>query len=116
VLGLEHAGDQSGYLYAVSQQGRIYRFDQNSSNPVAEIWLDITDRLVSGGERGLLGLAFHPEFTDNGKFYVNYTAPARCAPLFLPLKQTLIPVMHFLIPKPFCWFSTSHFQTTMAVI
>jgi glucose/arabinose dehydrogenase len=75
VLGLEHAGDQSGYLYPVSQQGRIYRFDQNSSNPVAEIWLDISDRLVSGGERGLLGLAFHPEFTDNGKFYVNYTAP-----------------------------------------
>jgi hypothetical protein len=75
VLGLEHAGDQSGYLYAVSQQGRIYRFDKNSSNPTAEIWLDITDRLISGGERGLLGLAFHPDFSNNGLFYVNYTAP-----------------------------------------
>ncbi|MBE0662155.1 MAG: PQQ-dependent sugar dehydrogenase [Bacteroidales bacterium] len=76
ILGLEHAGDQSGYLYPVSQQGRIYRFDKNSSNPTAEIWLDITDRLVSGGERGLLGLAFHPDFADNGRFYVNYTAPS----------------------------------------
>lgn len=75
LLGLEHAGDQSGYLYAVSQQGRIYRFDKNGSNTTAEIWLDITDRLVSGGERGLLGLAFHPDFASNGRFYVNYTAP-----------------------------------------
>jgi glucose/arabinose dehydrogenase len=75
VLGLEHAGDQSGHLYAVSQQGRIYRFDKSSTNPTAEIWLDITDRLISGGERGLLGLAFHPDFSNNGLFYVNYTAP-----------------------------------------
>jgi glucose/arabinose dehydrogenase len=75
VLGLTTAGDGSGYLYAISQQGRIYRFDQNSSNPSAVLWLDISDRLISGGERGLLGMAFHPDFVNNGLFYVNYTAP-----------------------------------------
>ncbi len=82
VLGLKHTGDGSTYLYAVSQQGQVYRFDRLAANPQVELWLDISDRLVSGGERGLLGLAFHPDFSNNGKFYVNYTAPS-------PLRTTV---------------------------
>src|SRR6185295_9875042 len=35
--------------------------------------LDITSRVTSGGERGLLGLAFHPQYPSNPRFYVNYT-------------------------------------------
>ena len=38
------------------------------------MFLDIKDRVLSGGERGLLGLAFHPNFSSNGFFYVDYTA------------------------------------------
>jgi glucose/arabinose dehydrogenase len=36
-------------------------------------FLDIRNRVGSGGERGLLSIAFHPDYTDNGLFYVNYT-------------------------------------------
>src|SRR2546429_9269950 len=36
-------------------------------------FLDITDRVASGGEEGLLGLAFHPNYASNGYFYVDYT-------------------------------------------
>jgi glucose/arabinose dehydrogenase len=37
------------------------------------VFLDVTDRISAGGERGLLGLAFHPRYATNGFFYVNYT-------------------------------------------
>ena len=40
---------------------------------VATPFLDIRTRVGFGGERGLLGLAFHPRFAENGRFYVNYT-------------------------------------------
>ena len=36
-------------------------------------FLDLTGLVTSGGERGLLGLAFHPDYTANGRFYVSYT-------------------------------------------
>ena len=38
-------------------------------------FLDLSGRICSGGERGLLGLAFHPEYRRNGRFFVNYTDP-----------------------------------------
>jgi glucose/arabinose dehydrogenase len=38
-----------------------------------ETYLDIDERIDSGGERGLLGLAFHPDFASNGRVFVNYT-------------------------------------------
>ena len=54
--------DQRGYIRIVSSSGII------STQP----FLDITNRVVYGGERGLLGIAFHPNFKTNGYFYVNY--------------------------------------------
>ncbi len=74
LLGLETPENDNGYLYALSQQGQIFQIDPNDPDASAEVWLDISGRLVSGGERGLLGLAFHPDFAENGLFYVNYTA------------------------------------------
>jgi glucose/arabinose dehydrogenase len=44
----------------------------------AAVFLDIVKKVDSGGEKGLLGLAFHPDYKDNGYFYVNYT---RSSPL-----------------------------------
>jgi glucose/arabinose dehydrogenase len=57
-------------LYAVEQVGRI-RYLVNGR--VRGTFLDIRDRVVSGGEQGLLSVAFHPQYKTNHLFYVNYT-------------------------------------------
>jgi glucose/arabinose dehydrogenase len=66
-----HAGDGSGRLFVLEQAGRI-RIVENGALR-RRPFLDLTDRVLSGGERGLLGLAFHPEFRSNGRFFVDYT-------------------------------------------
>ena len=78
MVHLTHAGDGSGRLYVVLQEGRIVSFDPTTEGGPAEgtepdVFLDIRDRVRAGGERGLLGLAFDPEYAFNGRFYVNYT-------------------------------------------
>ncbi|MEE2665033.1 MAG: PQQ-dependent sugar dehydrogenase [Myxococcota bacterium] len=68
-------GDESR-LFVVEQAGRIRIVDLTAEPPalVATAFLDITDRVVNdANERGLLGLAFHPDFQNNGWFYVDYT-------------------------------------------
>jgi len=75
-LDLQHAGDGSNRIFVVEQAGRIKVFPNNSSVTTTKTFLDITDRVTSGGETGLLGLAFHPNYESNGYFYVNYTAPS----------------------------------------
>jgi len=68
---LTHAGDGSGRLFVVEQAGviRIVREGKISATP----FLDIRDRVESGGEKGLLSVAFHPKYKENGRFFVNYT-------------------------------------------
>ncbi len=63
------AGDPR--LFIVEQAGRIRIVE--SGQLVAQAFLDIRDRVASGGEEGLLGLAFHPNYAGNGYFYVDYT-------------------------------------------
>lgn len=58
-------------LFVVEQGGRI-RILRNGAFAAAP-FLDIATLLVTGGERGLLGLAFHPQFAGNGRFFVDYT-------------------------------------------
>jgi glucose/arabinose dehydrogenase len=69
---LTHAGDGSGDLYAVAQRGLIYRVDVEGALQT-EPFLDIDERMTSGGEQGLLGLAFHPDYESNGRLFVHYT-------------------------------------------
>ena len=73
-VGITHAGDGSGRLFIVLQGGRIVIFD--GVKILSSPFLDITSVVSSGGERGLLGLAFHPNYVGNGSFYVNYTNTA----------------------------------------
>jgi glucose/arabinose dehydrogenase len=68
---LTHAGDGSGRLFVVEQEGNI-RIIENGKL-LATPFLDIRERVSSGGERGLLSVAFHPRYMENGLFYVNYT-------------------------------------------
>jgi glucose/arabinose dehydrogenase len=65
-----HAGDGSGRLFVVEQPGliRIVKQGRLLDTP----FLDITERVRYGGEQGLLGLAFHPGYRQNGRFMVNY--------------------------------------------
>jgi glucose/arabinose dehydrogenase len=71
-VGLAHAGDGSGRLFVVEKVGRIRVF-QDGELLTAPL-LDISDRVGSAeNEQGLLGLAFHPGFAENGLFFVNYT-------------------------------------------
>jgi glucose/arabinose dehydrogenase len=67
-----HAGDGSGRLFVVEKAGTIVVLEEEGPQP--EPFLDIRDRVGSGGnEQGLLGLAFHPQFSSNGWFFVYYT-------------------------------------------
>ena len=61
----------SKQLFVVSQPGKVFVMvgGKVRSTP----FLDLTDRVTYGGERGLLGLAFHPDYAKNGRFFVNYT-------------------------------------------
>lgn len=69
-VGITNAGDDR--LFVVGQRGTIHIVSADGIVST-QLFLDIRDRLVSGGERGLLGLAFHPQYKTNGYFFVNYT-------------------------------------------
>jgi glucose/arabinose dehydrogenase len=71
-VGLAHAGDGSERLFVIEQAGTIRVIQEGTVLP--DPFLNIRDRVGSqGSEQGLLGLAFHPDYTGNGYFYVNYT-------------------------------------------
>jgi glucose/arabinose dehydrogenase len=65
------AGDTR--LFVIRQTGQVVII---SEGKVAGTFLDISSRMSSGGERGLLGLAFHPSYAENGRLFVRYTNPA----------------------------------------
>ena len=73
---LTHAPGDGDRLYVIEQAGRI-RVIEADGGLRAEPFLDIARAVSSGGERGLLSVAFHPAYEDNGYFYVNYTASVR---------------------------------------
>jgi glucose/arabinose dehydrogenase len=71
-VALTNAGDGSGRLFVVEQAGRI-RVITKSGALRATPFLDIRGRVSCCGERGMLGLAFHPSYETNRRFYVAYT-------------------------------------------
>jgi glucose/arabinose dehydrogenase len=70
-LAITHAGDGSGRLFITLQAGRILIYDGRQLLPAP--FLDIGPLVSTGGERGLLSAAFHPNYASNGFVYVNYT-------------------------------------------
>jgi hypothetical protein len=70
-VAIAHAGDGSGRLFITEQGGRILIYDGSELLPAP--FLDISALLSTGGERGLLSVAFHPNYESNGHFFVNYT-------------------------------------------
>jgi len=75
-----HANDGSHRLFIGEQRGRIYILDDKGVKK-KKPFLDISDKIINSGqawdERGLLGMAFHPQYKTNGHFYVYYSAPNR---------------------------------------
>ncbi len=74
-VDLQYAPDGTDRIFVVEQSGIIKVFENNGGTTTYKTFLNITDRVISGGETGLLGLAFHPDYASNGYFYVDYTTP-----------------------------------------
>jgi hypothetical protein len=77
-IGVRHAGDGSGRLFVIDVEGRI-RVRSTTGTGTGTVFLDIAGGSPPpfgfglGGEGGLLGLAFHPDYAANGRFYIYYT-------------------------------------------
>lgn len=73
---ITHANDGSNRIFLATQQGVIYVIPNRQDVKTAEVFLDIEDKVVyrdNMNEEGLLGLAFHPKFKENGRFFLYYT-------------------------------------------
>jgi glucose/arabinose dehydrogenase len=72
VTDMTGAGDGSNRLFVLEKVGRVRLI--SGGQLAGQAFLDITDRVGSGGsEQGLLGIDFHPDYAQNGLFFVNYT-------------------------------------------
>ncbi len=67
-----HSGDGTNRIFVLEQEGVIKVFDNNPAVKAASTYMDIRDKVDDLGEMGLLGIAFDPNFKENGYFYVNY--------------------------------------------
>jgi glucose/arabinose dehydrogenase len=77
-LTLVESPDNSGRLFVLDQSGQIYIIKDGLKLP--QPFLNIQDKIILEGgpdERGLLGLAFHPDYSSNGRFFVFYSGPLR---------------------------------------
>lgn len=74
-VAIEHAPDGNDWLYVVEQPGQIMVFENDPQVTSMSTFLDIRARVSNANwEEGLLGLAFHPEYEENGYFFVYYSA------------------------------------------
>ena len=71
-IGITNAGDGSGRLF-VNEQGGVIRVIDRDGSLRPQPFVDLSSRIAAGGERGLLGLAFHPRFAQNGRLFVHYS-------------------------------------------
>ena len=72
-LDLQSPSDGTNRIFITEQDGTIQVFQNDISASTSDTFLDITSAVNSGGELGLLGLSFHPNYGENGLFYVFYT-------------------------------------------
>jgi len=71
-IGIVNAGDGTGRLFINERGGRIRVIAANGTLQAAP-FVDLSDRILAGGEQGLLGVAFHPGFEANRRLFVYYT-------------------------------------------
>ncbi|MBY0397394.1 MAG: PQQ-dependent sugar dehydrogenase, partial [Thermoleophilia bacterium] len=73
-LAIASAGDGSGRLFVAEQGGAVYILEGGAVAPTP--FLDISAQVSGGGEQGLLGLAFHPDYPADNRVFVDYTNAA----------------------------------------
>ncbi|HEV8262297.1 MAG TPA: PQQ-dependent sugar dehydrogenase [Burkholderiales bacterium] len=73
VAMLQAPGDNARW-FVVEQSGRVLVFVNNPAVAATAVFVDITGRVTSGGETGLLGMAFHPNFPTDRRVFLSYTA------------------------------------------
>ncbi|MGQ0811782.1 MAG: PQQ-dependent sugar dehydrogenase [Nitrospiraceae bacterium] len=105
-LFLTHASDGSGRLFIVEQPGRIRIVEHGGL--VETPFLDISAKVLTGSERGLLGLAFHPDYRKNGRYFVNYTRKPDGATVLaeyhrsdLPNRSQAVEKVLMVVPQPY---------------
>ncbi len=75
-VALEQAPGDGSRWFVVEQAGHIRVFDDDPAAAAAADFIDLSERVRAGGDAGLLGIAFHPDFATNGRAYVSYVAAA----------------------------------------
>ena len=88
-VGIYNAGDGSGRLFVVEQHGTVRIL--SGTTFLQTPFLDVRDRVSTGTERGLLGLAFPPGYSSNSHFYVDYTRSADGATVISRFQLTADP-------------------------
>ena len=73
-VGIVTPNDGTNRLFVIEQAGIIRVFENSPTVADSTIFLNISSQVLFGGEQGLLGLAFHPNYFSNGYFYVDYVA------------------------------------------
>jgi glucose/arabinose dehydrogenase len=73
-VDIQSPKDGTNRIFVLSQSGVINVLDNVPRVKEKKLFLDIKDKVLYGGEMGLLGLAFHPNFKENGFFYLDYTS------------------------------------------
>ena len=82
-IDIQNPADGTNRLFVAEQRGVIRVLNNlpttqsneiSQRNAISSVFLDIENQVLEGGEQGLLGFAFHPDFANNGYFYVNYSA------------------------------------------
>jgi hypothetical protein len=71
-VGVFSPNDDTNRLFVIEQAGTIRVFVNSKSTTFSQVFLDVGYRVLFGGEQGLLGMAFHPAYSENGYFYIKY--------------------------------------------
>jgi len=74
------SGEGSNRLFVVEKGGRVKVMDHSTGEVQSDLYLDLSEQVLTNSERGLLGIAFHPDFATNGYFYVNYISDGTGTP------------------------------------
>lgn len=72
-VGMLQAPNDPSRWFILEQAGAVRVFSNDPNVQNSQVFIDISNQVTSGGERGLLGMAFHPDFNNNGQVFLSYT-------------------------------------------